>query len=294
MNSINFTKSHGLGNDFIIVEDLKNALDITAPMIRLICDRHFGVGADGLILVKNSTVADYKMDFRNADGSASLMCGNGIRVLAKYIFDNLSKTTLLRIETGAGIKDVELAVEDSTVLNIQVDMGKPGLASEDIPVITDKDRFISFPLEIEEFRAEATCVSMGNPHCVIFVNDVVTAKVGRLGPLIEALDIFPDKTNVEFVQVVADDHLRVRVWERGVGETLACGTGACAAVVAANISGVAARTARVGLPGGDLFVDWRADNHVSLVGSATEVFTGKTDLDYWRDQGEGIEHSKEN
>lgn len=293
MKLINFTKSHGLGNDFIILEDLDNALDITSSMVKVLCDRHFGIGADGLMLVKRSTVAGYQMDFRNADGSVSAMCGNGVRVFAKFIYDNLEKLKLMKIETGDGIKDVEVFVEGSSVQKVRVDMGEPELEAQNIPVTTERDRFINSPLLIDDFRADATCVSMGNPHCVIFVNDVISMDVGRLGPLIERQDIFPEKTNVEFVQVIADNHLSVRVWERGVGETLACGTGSCAALVAANINDVASRAARVSLPGGDLFVDWHADNHVSLVGSATEVFTGQTDLDYWRDQGEGIEPSKE-
>jgi diaminopimelate epimerase len=264
MTLIDFTKSHGLGNDFVIIEDLDGRVDLTPEAVARLCDRHFGIGADGLMIVRGSSVADYFMDFRNADGSVAEMCGNGVRAFAKYIYDRLAPNPSLSIETLAGIKTVRIDVEDEPPI-IEVDMGAP----------TDPLRR---SLEVNGRRYEAICLSMGNPHCVVFVEDTDLAAVAVDGAAIESLDIFPEKTNVEFVQAMSRDKLRVRVWERGVGETLACGTGACAALVAANVNGIADRTARIELPGGYLSVDWRENNHLSLAGPVKEVFTGRIEL----------------
>lgn len=271
---IDFTKSQGLGNDFIIIDDLDGTLDITPAMVRGVCDRHFGIGADGLIVTKKSAVGDYFMDFRNADGSIAEMCGNGIRAFAKYIYERHDSRPVLNIETLAGVKTVELTISDGEVAAVKVDMGKPTPDSIARPLVLPDGR-----------RYEATCVSMGNPHCVIFVDDLDKVDVAADGALIENLDIFPKKTNVEFVQVLADDRLKVKVWERGVGITLACGTGACASLVAAALNGLTGREAIVALPGGELMVSWSGNEHVTLAGPAEEVFTGRLEMEKWPMEG---------
>ncbi|MDP1809470.1 MAG: diaminopimelate epimerase [Actinomycetota bacterium] len=284
---IDFTKSQGLGNDFIIIDDLDGALDISPAMVRGLCDRHFGVGADGLIVTKRSSVGDYFMDFRNADGSLAEMCGNGIRAFAKYVYERHHPRPVLNIETLAGLKTVELTVSDGNVASVRVDMGRPIFANADIPVLADGDDFIDRPLVLPgSRRVAATCLSMGNPHCVIFVDDLDEVDVAADGAGIENLDIFPKKTNVEFVRVLADDRLKVKVWERGVGATLACGTGACAALVAAGLNGLAGREATVELPGGELIVSRLENEHVILAGAVVEVFTGRLNIEKWSKQGE--------
>lgn len=286
MSLINFTKYHGLGNDFIVIENLDGRFDLRADIVRAICDRHFGVGADGLILVKESSVADYSMDYRNADGSVAEMCGNGIRVFAKYIFDHLRPVQTIQIETRAGIKAVELSVEAGTIEAITVNMGEPLLSPRDIPIVSEEDRYVSESLLVRGTEYHVTGVSMGNPHCVIFVADVDRVPVRDHGPIIEEHELFPAKTNVEFVQVQAADRLRLRVWERGVGETLACGTGACAALVAANLNGLTGRRAQVELPGGHLVVEWLDDDSVIMTGPANEVFSGQFDQNLLMRRGE--------
>ncbi len=276
---IDFTKSHGLGNDFIIISDVDGRLDIRPETARALCDRHFGIGGDGLIVARQSDVADFYMDYRNADGSTAEMCGNGIRALAKYVYDHLLKRPTLTIATGAGVKTVELKIADGDVREVGVDMGEPVFANAKIPVAADGADFINRPLPLDGREVAATCLSMGNPHCVIFVDDFNGTDVAAEGARIENLAIFPERTNVEFVQAQKSGRLLVKVWERGVGETLACGTGACAAVVAANVNGLAGRQATVELPGGTLSVSWLENNHVILSGQVEEVFTGKFKLD---------------
>jgi diaminopimelate epimerase len=281
MSLINFTKSQGLGNDFIVIEDLDGRLDIPSSLVQALCDRHFGIGADGLITVNRSETADYFMNYRNSDGSQAEMCGNGIRVFAKYIHDHLRQENTFRIETPAGIKNVELRSEMGGVTAVSVDMGEPDLAAANIPVAVALDRFVGQPLAVNNTEYRATCVSMGNPHCVIFVDDVKRARVEKDGSLIETMPLFPEKTNVEFVEVRGRDILRIRVWERGVGETLACGTGACAAVVAAGVNELTGRNVLVQLPGGDLRINWLEDNAIRMTGPAAEVFTGQFDFAKW-------------
>ena len=291
MKLTNFTKSHGLGNDFIIIEDLNDELRIDAGITRALCARHFGIGADGLMIVKSSENADYLMDFRNANGSTAQMCGNGIRAFAKYIYENLLAKGKLTIETGAGLKKIELINLNGLVEKVVVDMGEPALRCREIPVVADTDEFIDHHLVADKFTTNATCVSMGNPHCVIFVKDIKEIDVKAVGSVVETLDIFPEKTNVSFVEVVSEKKLRIRVWERGVGETLACGTGACASLVAANLNKLTSRQAEVDLPGGQLLVEWRDDNRVILTGGAKKVFVGQVDLDYWKNKEREIECS---
>lgn len=281
MSLINFTKSQGLGNDFIVIDNLDGRLAFSPALIEPLCDRHFGIGADGLILVERSKKASYFMNYYNVDGTTAEMCGNGIRVFAKYIYDHIEKTRDLKVETRAGIKEVGLRIEGDEVREVFVDMGRPVWSSSEVPVITDRDTFINQRLPLEDGDVTATAVSMGNPHCVIFVDSVADAPVTTLGPVVERLSIFPAKTNVEFVELAGPDELRVRVWERGVGETLACGTGACAAAVAAQLAGAASGSVKVVLRGGVLDIEKLAGGTVRMTGPAREVFNGCFDTDYW-------------
>ncbi len=277
MSLVEFTKSQGLGNDFIVIADLDDVVDLSSAAIKALCDRHFGIGADGLILVQRSESADYFMHHYNADGSTAEMCGNGIRVFAKYIHDHIERRTAMSLETRAGVKSVELIVEDSEVMSVIVDMGPPELIPARIPVDTELERFVDETLAIDGTEYRLTAVSMGNPHAVIFVDEVATAPVKTSGPLLEVSSIFPDKANIEFVEVKGADYLKVRVWERGVGETLACGTGACAALVAAHLNGLSGRSAQVELPGGVLLIEWLSKGTIRMSGPAEEVFTGQID-----------------
>ncbi len=269
---IHFTKMHGLGNDFILIDSRELKLDNLPELSRRLCNRHFGIGADQILLLDNSKSADFKMRIFNADGSEVEMCGNGIRCFAKYIWDRkLSDKKVLMVETLAGIMKPE-KVDDNM---IKVDMGEPRFRPQEIPVNIDhQPPVVDYPLRIYKTEFKITCVSMGNPHAVIFVDDLKKLSVSQIGPLIENHSIFPKKTNVEFVEVLNDKEINMRVWERGAGETMACGTGASAAVVAANIKGLTSKSVLVHLSGGDLFIEWAADNHVYMKGSAVEVFEG--------------------
>jgi len=266
---------HGLGNDYILIDNRANLLAESnlANVARRLCRRRFSIGADGLLLLENSSVADVKMRIFNADGSEAEMCGNGIRCFAKYCYENgVVEKTELRIETLAGIKEVWLKVEDGKVLSVTVDMGKPILERERIPVLGEGS-CINEKLEVEGKTYKVTCLSLGNPHCVIFVDNVEGFPVESLGPKIENHKLFPNRINVEFVQVLRSDELRVRVWERGVGETLACGTGACASVVAGNLLGRTGKACKVHLPGGNLSVRYERGN-VLMTGPAEKSFEG--------------------
>lgn len=277
---ITFTKMHGLGNDFIIIDCLNNKFKIQDSKFKILaknlCHRRFGIGADQLLLLCSSKIADYRMRIFNADGSEVEMCGNGIRCIAKYIWGKgLSDKNVLNIETLAGIIKPEKAGD-----MIKVDMGEPVFEPDKIPVnivINEsraKDRIIDYPLKIEDKVFSITCLSMGNPHAVIFVKGISDFPVSFYGPLIENNPIFPKRTNVEFVEVINKDEVKVRVWERGAGETMACGTGASAVAVAANIEGFTNRALTVHLTGGDLFIEWAEDNHVYMTGPAVKVFEG--------------------
>jgi diaminopimelate epimerase len=293
-----FTKMHGIGNDFILIDCIEQACpsdrkDLTALSERL-CHRRFGIGADQILLLYPSSIADFKMKIFNADGSEVEMCGNGIRCLAKYIWDsNLSGKTVLDIETLAGIIKPEKAGE-----MVRVDMGEPIFEPEKIPVNIQHPEIsiqqsaekrstlnaqrstliIDYPLRIAEMDFKITCVSMGNPHAIIVVEDVSTFPVSYYGPMIETHPIFPKKTNVEFIQVLAADAIKMRVWERGSGETMACGTGASAAAVAARIKGLTDKTVMTQLPGGDLIIEWAENNRVYMTGPAVKVFEGTFDF----------------
>ncbi len=278
MTTIDFTKMHGIGNDYVYIDCTKNDIKDPKNLAIKISDRHFGIGSDGLILIRNSDVADFKMSMFNADGSEAQMCGNGIRCVAKYVYDNkLTNKNPLTIETLAGIKTLTLKIENDFVSSITVDMGAPLFIEKSLPHIENKDKFINQTVTIENQSFSISAVSMGNPHAVIFVKDVKNFPIEKTGIIVEnCKELFPEKTNVEFIEIVDNENLSMRVWERGSGETLACGTGACASAVCSYLNNFSKRKVTVHLLGGDLFIDWNEkDNHVYLTGSATTVFTGK-------------------
>jgi diaminopimelate epimerase len=266
---------HGLGNDFIVIDNRDDKIsdtEATALSLRL-CKRRFSVGADGLLLVSNSTVADVKMRIFNADGSEAEMCGNGIRCFAKYCYENnVTRKNELTVETLAGIKRIWLTIENQKVKSVMVDMGTPILDRSKIPM-RGNGTCINENLQIDEEQYRITCLSVGNPHCVVFVDKVDDFPVPMVGPKIENHSLFPKKTNVEFVQVLNSHELKVRVWERGCGETLACGTGACAAVTAGNLLNKVSGKVTVHLLGGDLEVEYT--NRLFMNGPAEKVFEGK-------------------
>lgn len=276
-----FTKMHGLGNDFIVIEDLESAVEFSPEAVQWFCNRHFGIGADGLILVRRATSpdADFYMHYINSDGTLAEMCGNGVRCFAKYLVDRGlidSDSNEIVVETLGGLKPVSVERDPDGLLYLAtVNMGEPQLSAEDIPTALSGNPVQSVPLETDAGTFEVTCVSMGNPHCIIWVDDVQTAPVHIVGPLIEEHPAFPKRTNVEFAEMAEDGLIRLRVWERGCGETLACGTGACATLVAASLSGKVDREAIIDLPGGELAVSWDEETgDVFMTGTANEVFTG--------------------
>ncbi|ABR53919.1 Diaminopimelate epimerase [Methanococcus vannielii SB] len=277
---VKFTKMHGLGNDYIyinaVLEDIKNPNEFS----KFVSDRHFGIGSDGLVLILDSKIADFKMRMFNSDGSEAEMCGNAIRCVGKFVYDNkLTDKKIITIETLAGVKVLEMTVEGEEVVLVKVDMGEPTLEALKIPVISDKYPVINETIDSNGYNFKFTCVSMGNPHAVTYIEDVDNFELQKIGPLFEAHEKFPKKTNVEFVNVINDETLKMRVWERGAGETLACGTGACAVLVSSVLNGLSKRKATVKLLGGDLIVEWsESNNHVYMTGPATKVFEGKIKL----------------
>jgi len=279
MAEIKFWKMHGLGNDYIVIDNRDGKLDgkDLGMIAKKLCRRRFSVGADGLLLLCNSSVADVKMRIFNADGSEAEMCGNGIRCLAKYCFENnITRKTELRIETLAGVKTVWLNVEDGTVSSVTVDMGSPILERPRIPM-AGEGRCIDEELDVEGEKFRVTCLSVGNPHCVVFVNNVDDFPIEKFGPKIENHPVFPNRTNVEFVEMMRNNEMNLRVWERGVGETLACGTGACAAAVAANLTGKISGGCMVHLLGGDLNIEYE-NGRILMRGAAEKSFEGILDI----------------
>jgi len=274
-----FTKMHGAGNDYVYVDCFQEPMpDDPAELARKVSDRHFGIGGDGLILICPSEIADARMRMFNADGSESEMCGNGVRCVAKYVHDHgIACKNTLQIETGRGVLAIELEIANQKVRRARVDMGEPILDPARIPTTLPGNP--NAPLDLGDCRLSVTCVSMGNPHCVTFVEELNDHWVLSVGPRIETDSHFPRRVNAEFVQVLSPSEARMRVWERGSGETLACGTGACAVCVAGALTGRTGRNVRVHLPGGDLEIHWAQDNHVYLTGPAVEVFSGE-----WRVQ----------
>jgi diaminopimelate epimerase len=281
---IRFTKMHGLGNDYVVVDAMEKALPEAnlEALAKAVSDRHFGVGSDGLILVLPSRAADFKMRIFNSDGSEAEMCGNGIRLFAKFVYERgYTRERELAVETLAGIIRPRLHVRGGEVSGVRVDMGAPRLARSQIPMKgPDQPKVVGEKLRVGGRRYAISALSMGNPHCVLFVEDVDRTKVEEIGPAIEHHDLFPRRTNVEFAQILGEGEIKMRVWERGAGETLACGTGASAALVAAVLNGLSPRRATVHLRGGDLKVNWNPeDDHIFVEGPAAEVFTGETRLD---------------
>ncbi|HEY5468199.1 MAG TPA: diaminopimelate epimerase [Coriobacteriia bacterium] len=275
---LRFTKMHGCGNDFIVVDDVANEWDFDEEAVQLLCDRHFGIGADGLILVRNASdpEGDFFMLYVNADGSLAEMCGNGVRVFAKYLDDTgrVGGDTIA-VQTLGGIKRIDIVRDENGAFSLaRVDMGTPVLDAASIPTALPGDPVVDALVSTDAGDVRVTCVSMGNPHAIVWVDDVDTAPVTTTGPLVEAAPVFPRRTNVEFAQVVDSGRIRLRVWERGVGETLACGTGACATLVAAALTGRTGRSATIELPGGDLDIEWSEDGRVGMTGPAETVFTG--------------------
>ena len=266
---------HGLGNDFVLVDGRKFKISNLKKFSKDVCHRRFGIGADQVLILGSSKKADFRMDIYNADGSQVEMCGNGLRCLAKHVVDEkLTKKSEVSVETPSGIQVVKVIGKNK----IQVDMGEPILKGRDIPVRLS-GRVINRPIRVDGREYRATCLSMGNPHCVIFVDDPKTFPVEKTGPVIEKHNIFPKKTNVEFVKILSDHEIEMRVWERGAGETMACGSGACAAVVAAALNGLTDRKVDVKLLGGTLQVEWsREKGHVLMVGPAETVFKGEIEV----------------
>lgn len=275
-----FTKMQGLGNDYIYVDCTHKPIDNPSEVAKKVSDRHFGIGSDGLVLILPSDKADFRMRMFNSDGSEAEMCGNAIRCVGKYVFDNgLTDKCTITIETLAGIKVLNLKIENQKVSVVRVDMGEPILNSKEIPVISDKDLFISEPIEIDSQTYKVTAVSMGNPHAITYVEDVEKFPLHQVGPKMETYKLFPKKINAEFVQVIDKSTLKMRVWERGAGETLACGTGACATLVASVLNGLVNRAATIKLLGGNLLIEWlEEDNHVYMTGPAVKVFDGEIDV----------------
>ncbi len=274
-----FTKMHGTGNDYIYVNGLVETIENPAEFAIQYSDRHKGIGSDGLVMILASETCDFRMRMFNADGSESEMCGNASRCIGKYVYDKgLTNKTTLTLETLAGLKVLQLFIgADQKVEKVTVDMGEPILDAALIPVTSDKNRVINEPLAFNsEIQYNITTVSMGNPHAVIFTTDILQLDLPKIGPVIENAAIFPRRTNTEFIEVLTNNHVKMRVWERGSGETMACGTGACASVVAGVLNGLISRRTTVELLGGELTIEWKEeDNHVYLTGGATTVFEGE-------------------
>lgn len=275
-----FTKMQGLGNDYVYVNCFEEKVENPSELAVKVSDRHFGIGSDGLILICPSEVADFRMTMFNADGSESEMCGNGIRCVGKYVYDyGLTDKTEVSVETLAGIKYLKFIIKDGKVDMVTVNMGEPILRPELVPVVGEGDAVIDSPIEVAGKEYKMTCVSMGNPHSVVFVDDVDNFPLHEVGPLFEHHKAFPRRVNAEFCQVIDRTHARMRVWERGTGETLACGTGTCATAVACILNGKTEDEVTVTLLGGDLIIRWdREENVIYMTGPARVVFDGEIDV----------------
>ena len=272
-----FTKMHGLGNDYIYINCLKECPKDPPNLAKRLSDRHFGIGSDGLVLIMQSGIADFRMRMFNPDGSEAEMCGNAIRCVGKYLYDNgLEDRKRISVETLAGIRLLDLSPENGKVLSVRVDMGEPVTKPEDIPVNSAKDVFLSESVTVKGRSFRVTCISMGNPHAVSYVDDAAGFPLEVFGPAMETNELYPRRINSEFVEIIDRKTLKMRVWERGTGETMACGTGACAATVASVLNGLCDRKVTVKLLGGDLTVEWdESDRHVYMTGPAVKVFDGE-------------------
>ena len=275
-----FTKMHGIGNDYVYVNCFEESVKNPAEVSKFVSDRHFGIGSDGLILISPSAIADFRMNIYNADGSQAEMCGNGIRCVAKYVYDDgLTDKTDISVETLAGIKYLRLQVENGKVASVEVNMGAPILEPKEIPVAVEESPVVNVPVEVKGKIYHMTCVSMGNPHAIIFMNNVKDLDIEAIGPYFENHTVFPKRTNTEFVEVLDRNTVNMRVWERGSDETLACGTGACATTVACILNDKTENEVTVHLLGGDLKIRWdREANQVYMTGPATVVFDGEITL----------------
>lgn len=285
-----FTKMHGIGNDYIYVNCFEETVNDPEKVSVILSDRHKGIGSDGLVLIMPSDKADFRMRIFNADGSEAMMCGNATRCIGKYVYDNgLTDKTDVTLETNSGIKYLKLFVSDGKVESVTVDMGKAILVPREIPVNSELERFIGQPLEIDGKEWRVTCVSMGNPHAVVFTEGIDDMELEKLGPKFENHSLFPNRINTEFIEVIDSRTLRMRVWERGSGETFACGTGTCAAVVAACLNGICRQDEEilVHLRGGNLRITYRSDGTVMMTGPAARVFDGTVEDEF-------IEREKEN
>lgn len=277
-----FTKMHGIGNDYVYVNCFEETVEDPERVSELISDRHFGIGSDGLVLIMPSDKADFRMRMFNADGSEGMMCGNATRCIGKYVYDKgMTDKTEITLETKSGIKNLKLFPENGKVKTVLVDMGKAIIKPADIPVLSDGEDFISRKIEVNGNEETVTCVSMGNPHCVIFTDkNVDDFELEKIGPSYENHPLFPERINTEFANVIDGNTVKMRVWERGSGETWACGTGACATAVAACLNGHCKRDEeiRLMLRGGDLFITYKSDGTVLMRGPATTVFRGEIDI----------------
>ena len=277
-----FTKMHGCGNDYIYVDGAREQIsqDKKPDIVKRLSDRHFGIGGDGVIFINPSTEADFEMEMYNADGSRAEMCGNGIRCVAKFVYDKgLTDKTSISIISCGNMKYLDLTVEDGKVSTVKVNMGSPIIKATDIPVISDRKEVIAEPIEVEGKTYKMTCVSMGNPHAVIFMGEISELPLEQIGPSFENHVRFPKRINTEFVKVIDEETVEMRVWERGTGETLACGTGACATVVACVLNGLTKEKVTVKLLGGNLQIQWdRKEDLVYMTGPAATVFEGEVEV----------------
>lgn len=275
-----FTKMHGLGNDYVYVNGFKELVPNASETAVRVSDRHFGIGSDGLILINPSKVADFEMEMYNADGSRAEMCGNGIRCVGKYVYDyGLTDKTSISVETLAGVKHLDLIVEGGKVVLVKVDMGSPVLEADEIPIVSEKEQVVNEQIAVDGTVYYMTGVSMGNPHVVVYIDDVDGLDIGRIGPEFESHECFPKRINTEFCKVIDSKTVQMRVWERGSGETLACGTGACAVAVASVLNGFTEDEVTIQLLGGDLQIQWDRDaNKVYMTGPACVVFDGEIEL----------------
>ena len=279
-----FTKMHGCGNDYVYVNCFEETVENPGLVSKKISDRHFGIGSDGLILICPSNIADFRMEMYNSDGSEGAMCGNGVRCIAKYVYDyGLTDKTYVSLETKAGIKYLDMTVKDGKVAMVKVDMGAPITKPDQIPAISDKEIIVDEPITVDGQEYRITCVSMGNPHGVVFVDDTDSIDIEKIGPKFEHHEMFPDRTNTEFIQIIDRNNIKMRVWERGAGETMACGTGTCASVYACILNGLTEKSVDVHLLGGCIHIDYDEEkNTIYMTGPAEVAFDGEIKLETLR------------
>ncbi len=279
---IEFTKMQGLGNDYVYIDCYSKKIDLSdiSDLAKFMSNRHFGIGSDGIILICRSDIADFKMRMFNFDGSEAEMCGNGIRCVGKFVYDKgLTNKETIKVETLAGIKVLNLNVKNGKVETVRVDMGEPIFSPKEIPVVFEKEPVKDLKIKALDKEFKFTCVSMGNPHAITIVDGTKEFDIEKYGPVLEVDEHFPKRSNIEFIEVLDKNNVKMRVWERGAGETLACGTGACAVAVACNINGLTERKVNIELLGGTLEIEWdEKTNHVFMTGPAVTVFEGKVEF----------------